>query len=489
MRLGYPPGSGGRPGAPARLRPGTAGPDVLLQIAGRAVNLALGVLVTVVIVRTLGDRGFGQWITVFTIVQIAEHFADFGLTGVTVRRAAAEPGRETEWVGAHAGLRLLTGFPVAAACVPLILLISDSEDMRTAGLILSAVLLVGAPNALRVVFQLRVRNDVNVKLMVLNSAVWAAAVGAIALADGGMVALAIAFVGTVALVAALQAVLALRAMRVPFRGSSRLWPAIARAAAPLGAAAVLTLAYARIDQALVFALAGYRDAGLYGAVYRILDSAQLVPQSLMTTLLPIIAAGWAAEPDRVRGLLQRAGDYLAMASLPALAFAIAAAEPLVTFLFGDEFADAAPALAVLMGAYVLISFGYLAGHMVIVLELQGRLMRIAAAALILNVALNVALVPDYGFMAAAWATLATEAFVLTLSMRMVLGAAAIRPRLARVARICAAAAGMALAVWALREADAPLGALVAAAVVVYPALLFTLRALTACELRTALSSS
>jgi O-antigen/teichoic acid export membrane protein len=152
-------------------------------------------------------------------------------------------------------------------------------------------------------------------------------------------------------------------------------------------------------------------------------------------------------------------------------------------LFGAEFAEAAPALPILLAAFVSISFGYLAGHLVVVLELQRRFLRYAATALVLNVVLNVILIPRYGFMAAAWTTLATELTVMSLTMRAVLRGLGMRPALGRLARIAAAAAAMGALVAGLREAGLPLGGLVAAGAASYLAGLVALRALTRADLR------
>jgi len=177
-----------------------------------------------------------------------------------------------------------------------------------------------------------------------------------------------------------------------------------------------------------------------------------------------------------------AAEYLSMASLPILAFTIVAARPIVTFLFGAEFAAAAPALPVLAGAFVSISFGYLVGNMVVILELQRVFLRNAAVGLVINVVLNVVFIPRYGFQAAAWITLLTEATVMSLSMREVLRALAMRPRLERFARVLAAALVMGAVVGVARAAGAPLGALAAIAAVLYPLDLVLLRALSRGEL-------
>ena len=154
---------------------------------------------------------------------------------------------------------------------------------------------------------------------------------------------------------------------------------------PVGLAGLLVMAYVKLDQILLFALAGAEDAGLYGAVYRILDQAQFVPIALMTTVFPIMAAAWPADPSRVRRLGQLIVDYLGMVSLPALGFTLVASEPLVRLLFGEDFIDAAPALPILMGAFTFICFGYLAGNLVVLLELQRLFLRNALIALIFNV--------------------------------------------------------------------------------------------------------
>ncbi len=72
----------------------------------------------------------------------------------------------------------------------------------------------------------------------------------------------------------------------------------------LGAAGILVTLYVKLDQILVFKIAGSHQAGLYGADYRLLDQIQFIPISVMTTLFPLIAAAYPHNRDRVRNLLQ-----------------------------------------------------------------------------------------------------------------------------------------------------------------------------------------
>ncbi|HEX3692046.1 MAG TPA: flippase [Solirubrobacteraceae bacterium] len=456
--------------------------DIGIQIVARILNLALGVVVTLVLVRGLGRGGFGAWSSIFAVSQIASSFGELGLNEVAVNRAAADPEHEPSWLGALLSLRLLISLPITLLSAVAVVLVAPNHASKVAGVLLSLVLLLGTPMALGAVFQLRVRNHVSMALLTLNSVVWGAGVIAVASLSGGIVAFSVAFLASSVLIAVLTAGIALRMAAVKLSGSREHWRDLLRVGIGLGVAGVLVTAYVRLDQVLVLEYAGAQQAGLYGAAYRLLDQVQFIPISVMTTLFPMIAAAYSRREDRARRLLQTAAEYLAMASFPILAFTIVASAPVVDFLFGQQFSGAAPAVPILAGAFVSISFGYLVGNMVIVLELQRRFATFAALGLVINAALNVLLIPRYGFVASAWITLLTEVTVMTLSMRAVLRALRMRPQVARLLRTLAAAGGMGVLTWLARLAGVPLAGLVAIAALTYVPCLFLLRALSVSEI-------
>jgi O-antigen/teichoic acid export membrane protein len=442
----------------------------------RVVNLAIGIVVTLVLVRSLGSSGFGTWSSIFAITQIVASFGELGLNQIALNRIAKDPENSPAWLGALLSLRLLIALATTAISMAVVLLIAPNSDSRLAGVILSLLLFIGVPTTLNVVFQLRIRNDISMAIMTLNSVAWLAAVVAVVNRSGGIVAFAVAFLLTSALTAIITAVVALRMATVHLRGVRPLWRPLLQVGIALGAAGVLVTAYVRLDQILVLELAGTYQAGLYGAAYRLLDQIQFIPISVMTTLFPLIAAAYPKDLNRARKLLQTAGEYLTMASLPILAFTIVAARPIVTFLFGAEFRAAAPAVPVLAGAFVLISLGYLAGNMIVILELQRRFVRYAAFGLLVNVILNLALIPLFGFIAAAWSTLVTEITIMTLSMSAVLEKLPMTFHFDRMLRIVAAAAAMGLIAWFGERLDLPLVAVAVTAGISYLICLFLVRA-------------
>jgi O-antigen/teichoic acid export membrane protein len=459
--------------------------DVLVQVIARLLNLALGVFVTILVVRTLGNSGYGQWMTILTTLQLVGYFTSLGLEQVAVRQAAAEPEHAGDWIGAMLVTRVALTLPVLLAAFGALLLIQESHAMLVAGVILLIEFPFGVGSSLAVVHQLRVRNTWPMIILTVNSVLWGLSVLVIYLAGGGLVAMAVAMTAVTCVTATMQAVAALQLMRFRLRPSRAAVLELLRVGTPVGLAGLLVLAYARIDQVIVFAQAGSEAAGYYGAAYRVLEQAHFVPVSVLTTLAPIMTALYVTDRARMLRTLTLAAEFLAIGSLGALAFTLVAAEPLMRLFFSDEFAPAAPALPVLAGAFVFICYGYLVGNMLLILRLQKRQIVVGVAGLVVNVVGNLILVPIYGFEGAAWMTLVTEVVVVGIGgfyvVRALGGPGAVSA--GRLSRVVAAAAVLLAALAGLDAAGAGLAILSAAAAALYPLLLVGLGAVSMQEIR------
>ncbi len=356
--------------------------------------------------------------------------------------------------------------------------------MLIAGLILVITMPFSGVGALRLVFQLRVNNLIPMLVITLRSILWTIAVGVIYWRGGGMIALAIALSATTAIGSIVQSVAAIKLAERRPRASRALLAPLIRESLPIGVSGLLIVAYARVDQLIVFELVGSTPAGLYGSVYNLLEQAQFIPISILTTLAPILAASWPKDRERLLRTVRRASDLMATASFGALAFASVAATPVVRLLFGHAFVAAAPALPVLGGAFVCICFSYVNDNLLLILGLQRRRLLIGVIALAVNVAGNLLLVPLVGFMGAAWMTFVTEAVVLGASARLILKALELPiPKPERVGRSLLAAALLTGALLLVRLVNGSLAVLVLASCAFYPALLVSLRALNVSDLR------
>jgi O-antigen/teichoic acid export membrane protein len=472
------------PSAASQATRQRAAHDVFIQIFARILNLALGVVVTALLARTLGDALYGQWSTILVVLGLVGYLMNFGMEGVVVREASREPEHEMEWLGSMLALRLVLIGPVLLVAALAIWLLHSSQQMLDAGLILIITMPFSGVGVLGLIFQLRVRNIVPMIVLTLRSVLWGAAIVFIYFNGGSLVELAIAMAVTNAVGTLAQMYAARRVVGQWLRPTRLHMGTLLRVGIPLGLSGVLVIFYARIDQVIVYVISGAREAGLYGAVYGVLDQSHFVPVSVLTTLAPIIAAAWPADRERMLRTVRLAAEFMAIASLGALAFACVASEQIVRLIFGAGFVDAAPALPVLGAAFVFICFGYLNGNLLIVMGLQRRLLSISLIALVVNLAGNFILVPLTGFMGAAWMTLLTEIVVFAASLTLILGTFELRSLgLGRILRTLLAAVLLGGVLAGLDLLGASLAVLIVAACLCYTALLFGLRALELDDVR------
>jgi O-antigen/teichoic acid export membrane protein len=458
--------------------------DILVQVVVRILNLAIGVGVTAFVVRILGNAGYGQWSTLIVVIGLIGYFSAFGMQGVALREAARNPEREHEWIGAVTMLRLILVPPVMLASLIAVLVLQESHQMLVSGVILVVTMPFGGAGALILLFQLRVDNRVPMFLLTLRSVLWGGAVLLIFLGNGDMIELAIAMAVTNAIVALAEFAAIFRSgIRWPRPSRKQLGP-LFRLGLPVGISGVLITSYASIDQVIVFVIAGSKSAGLYGAVYNVLNQAHFIPASVLTTLAPVLAASWPLDRARMLRTARLTAELLSVASFGALAFVCVASSQIIRVIFGAEFLDAASALPVLGAAFIFISFGYLNGNLLVTIGLEKRLLRISLLALVVNLVGNLILVPLTGFMGAAWMTLVTEVVVFASALRVVLRTLELpRPKLGRIGRTGLAAVLLGGGLAVIRLLGGELVALSIAACVFYPALLFGLGALDLDDVR------
>ena len=210
----------------------------------------------------------------------------------------------------------------------------------------------------------------------------------------------------------------------------------------------------------------------------------LISQALVTSVFPVIAGAASLREPAARDVLRRALTLSLAASLPLALGTAAVARPVMTTLYGERYAGGATALALLMATLPLLFVTNLFGHCLGARGRQRAVLAVASANAILNVALNLWLIPRWDLDGAALATLATEALGLSLYLvflRRDLGGAFHRPALVRVLGVNAA---LGLLLLAMR--GQPWLVVVAAAVALYAALLRLTGLVTGADLRAAL---
>jgi O-antigen/teichoic acid export membrane protein len=234
----------------------------------------------------------------------------------------------------------------------------------------------------------------------------------------------------------------------------------------------------KVDALLLPGMAGDLAAGTYAAAYKVSEGAGIVSSSFTLALFPRLS-----RDTDLSHAYRLALRLLLQFSFPAAAGVALLSEPIVALVGGRAYLpDSATALAILM-CYLPLSYANGLTQYVLIAAGRQRLLTGAfLAGLIFNIVANVLLIPRFGFVGAAWVTVASE-IVLLIPFRM--ATAAIAPDVSLLAEARApilATVLMAPVVWWLRDAVHPLFAIPVGAAV-YLAALWTLGGIDAQQRR------
>jgi O-antigen/teichoic acid export membrane protein len=385
------------------------------QLAGKAAVLAIAAVSIVVLTRYLGPDDYGRYALALSFMQLFGVLADAGLTTIVVRELSRDRARAHELMANALTLRLVLALATIALAGLVSLLLPYEPDVRTAILIAGVPLLLGSLNsAITAVLQADLRMARAAVADVVGRLAAFAAVLVVVWLDLGFHA-AVGAAGVGAAVTLVTTWLLVRKLApVRMAASAEVWRPLLRTSLPVGLALALNEMYVRADTVIISIYRDFDEVGLYSLAYRVLELTTVLGAAFLTSIFPVIAR--RAREGRLRESVQVAWDVFVIAGAALAACGAAVAPELIRVAGGPDFADAADPLRVLLVAGAIAFVNGVIGYTLIAVDRQRNALWLNATGLLVNVALNLVLVPAYGIVAAAVVTLFSELLVLAGSL-------------------------------------------------------------------------
>ena len=233
----------------------------------------------------------------------------------------------------------------------------------------------------------------------------------------------------------------------------------------------------RFDHAFLPTIVSRDELGLYTAAYRLLEALTAAALAADTALFPIVMRRCEAGAESLRKAWEVTHKYLAILAIPTAVIFTLLPEQIMLLIYSARFAGSGAILRVLVWMGLIFLPMIPSYRILISRNGQARLMPLFAIRAIVNVGLNVFLVPRYGAIGAAAAKVITEASHFTLCFLFPFRSVELFPIARWYVKPVLAGAPMALFIYALR--DLHVLALAPASLVVYMAALTVMRTFTA----------
>ncbi|MBV8444308.1 MAG: polysaccharide biosynthesis C-terminal domain-containing protein [Candidatus Dormibacteraeota bacterium] len=180
-----------------------------------------------------------------------------------------------------------------------------------------------------------------------------------------------------------------------------------RAAVPLGITFVITTVYFKIDVPILQRFRPYSEVGAYTFAYKPFEALLFIPFSLRGVVFPLLSVYHRRAPDRVLPLSEKFFKALVLLGWPITVGVFMLAPQFNSLL--QLFPTSEPALRILALAIVFMFADNTFAATLNAIDKQNVFALVALVGLVVNVGVNLVVIPRYGYIGASWAVVVTEA--------------------------------------------------------------------------------
>jgi O-antigen/teichoic acid export membrane protein len=148
---------------------------------------------------------------------------------------------------------------------------------------------------------------------------------------------------------------------------------------------------------------GAGPLGTYVAAVKLSELFEAIPFALGATMFPLLCAA-DSEPEKFNRYLETSYRILILAAITICVVVATAADSLIRVLYGPQFQHSGPLLSLLIWSQVSVFFSAVVTNSIIALKMERFLIVPSIVGAVINIGLNVVLIPRFGALGAVEAT-------------------------------------------------------------------------------------
>lgn len=385
--------------------------NTAFSAAGDLVTKLASLAFFVVLARELGSDAFGHYTFALSITVLLTSLAGFGTDSLLTREVARKPEAIHDLYWTSIVLKVVLGAGLTAIGVGVSVINGYHTDVHvTVALLGAGCILEGLSKTVAATFLAHDDTRPSAAGLIVQRFFTAFAGIAAVVAGAGLVPVATIYVvGALLGYAYVRRALARRGIAPRRQVSLRHARSVTREAAPFGFKLVFSTAIFRIDATLLALMKESQIVGYYGAAYRVLESTLFVPYAFEAAIYPTMSRLSRDSTPSIGSVFATGLKAMLVLMMPVgLVFLLYGGE-FLELLYGSEYAAAEHAMMWLGGAAALYGVSFIAGSLI---SAQGRIRTLAWATfwiLLLNIGLNLVVIPRWSLTGAAAVTTITEA--------------------------------------------------------------------------------
>ena len=381
------------------------------MFAEQILRMVAGLLVGIWVARYLGPKQFGVFSYAIAFASLFSSIAKLGLDGIVVRDLVKEPELRDVYLGTAFWLKLM-GALLMLGVVTITMQLTSSDPLT------NLYILIIASGA---VFQSFEVVDFYFQSKVLSKFVSICKMTQLLISS--LLKLYFIFTGAeliyFVLITLVDQVTLSLSLYIAYRfqklGSfyehfnKEIAKQLLKDSWPLIFTGLVIIIYMRIDQIMIKEMLGEREVGLFSAAVRLSEVWYFIPVIISSSLFPSIVNAKKISEELYLGRLQHLYAVMIWVAIIIALLLTFVSNWVVTLLFGEAYREAGQVLAIHIWAGVFVFIGVASSKWFLSEGLQRYLTINTVAGAILNIVLNLFLIPRYGIYGSAIATVISQA--------------------------------------------------------------------------------
>lgn len=386
--------------------------NVSWAVLGKSVDIVIGLIVGIFVARYLGPEQYGLMSYVVSYVTLFSILSTFGLDSIVVRELSKKLTPKETILGTAFALRLL--FSLGTMFLIFITLWVYESDAFTfwAVIIYSASLLISSLNVVRNYFVSIMLNKYVVKSEMLRKIIGAGIKILLLLNNMSLIWFIIAITFDFILVASGYIVSywkqggALSAWRF----DSSVAGMLLKESYPLLLSGAMIIIYQKIDQVMIRNMIDNKAVGQFAVASAITQYVIFIPNVIAQTITPLLVKLHQRDVAAFNFKKQQFMDLMVWSSVLMAMMISLSAFFIIPPLYGAAYSGAVQVLEIMAWKAVFVALLASSGQIIIIEGIQKYAVFRNIAGCIVSVALNLLLIPRFGIIGSAWATLAAVCF-------------------------------------------------------------------------------
>jgi O-antigen/teichoic acid export membrane protein len=383
-------------------------------VGEKLTRLLLTFFVGILLVRYLGPEQFGIFSYSLSFVTLFAALSILGIEKIVVRELVDFPENENEIMGSAFLLRILGTTASLVFIFIGILITGDTGITLTFIIIISSIIVFRSVQVIDYYYQAKVTSKYSVYAQFFS------------LVIGSLLKLAfiffnvdlIYFAVTIALENLTMALILIYTYKrqnlnlINWKASKSISIKIIRESWPLIISSLAIIIYLKIDQIMLKQMLDEKEVGFYAAAVQLCEAWYFLPTVITGSLFPAILNAKKKSTQLYEDRFQKLIDLLAWVSIGIAIPVFFFSEVIIELLYGNEFAASASVLAIYIWAGVPTFLSSATGQFLVAENLTKLTIVKNIPGVILNILLNLLLIPKYGIVGSAVATLVSYSSTL-----------------------------------------------------------------------------